>query len=426
MASTDVIEMTRQELYDRVWATPMRTLAREWGISDVGLAKICKRHHVPRPGLGHWAKKQHGKRVRKTPLPTIGEERLDKITLSVVDRIDGPDIADSEIAQLILKESEPAQIITVGERVQIRHPFIRSTKDSLKGVRPDDYGRVSPRRQFNGTHFDVRVSPKNVSRALRILQVLTTAMQARGHILEERSRRSTYACFKVLGEEFTVTIRESSKRSERDEYKSKSKRDYWSYSRRYDYTPTGILELCLNFDSYLSNATLRDTSKKPLENRLNEAIVSMLRIVDRRRTEAEHARIEAEAKAERRRIAIEEEIERRSDAVRIGKLQRLAQQWETHRRLSAFVETVRTEAESRHPAVDRKTEDWLTWADSFLRQSGPLCGGQQLPVYLLSHEDREKLRAECVADWLGYNETFRQREYDSTRHSEHCLTKKPR
>jgi hypothetical protein len=46
--------MTRRELYDLVWSRPMREAARELGISDVGLNKVCVRHRVPvlRPGAG--------------------------------------------------------------------------------------------------------------------------------------------------------------------------------------------------------------------------------------------------------------------------------------------------------------------------------------------------------------------------------------
>ncbi len=55
------IRLTRKELYDRVWAEPMQTLSRELGLSDVGLAKICRRHGVPVPARGYWAKKRVGK-----------------------------------------------------------------------------------------------------------------------------------------------------------------------------------------------------------------------------------------------------------------------------------------------------------------------------------------------------------------------------
>ena len=35
---SQVVRLTREELYDQVWKTPMRLLARSYGISDVGLA----------------------------------------------------------------------------------------------------------------------------------------------------------------------------------------------------------------------------------------------------------------------------------------------------------------------------------------------------------------------------------------------------
>src|SRR5580704_17819878 len=35
------IRLTRAELHEKVWATPVRTLAKEFGMSDVGLAKIA-------------------------------------------------------------------------------------------------------------------------------------------------------------------------------------------------------------------------------------------------------------------------------------------------------------------------------------------------------------------------------------------------
>ena len=41
------IVLSREELYERVWSTPMRRLAGEFGLSDVSLAKICRRHEIP-------------------------------------------------------------------------------------------------------------------------------------------------------------------------------------------------------------------------------------------------------------------------------------------------------------------------------------------------------------------------------------------
>lgn len=47
--------LTRQELYEKVWTVSMRKLAAEYGLSDVGLAKTCERHEIPRPPVRYWA-----------------------------------------------------------------------------------------------------------------------------------------------------------------------------------------------------------------------------------------------------------------------------------------------------------------------------------------------------------------------------------
>jgi hypothetical protein len=58
-------ELTRQELYDLVWSTPIVRHAKEFGLSDVGLRKTCVRYQVPTPPPGYWAKLNFGKAVKK-------------------------------------------------------------------------------------------------------------------------------------------------------------------------------------------------------------------------------------------------------------------------------------------------------------------------------------------------------------------------
>lgn len=57
------IELTREQLYEKVWTTPMSKLAKELGMSDVGLAKVCNRLTIPKPGLGYWARIAHGQEL---------------------------------------------------------------------------------------------------------------------------------------------------------------------------------------------------------------------------------------------------------------------------------------------------------------------------------------------------------------------------
>lgn len=46
----------RKQLYDEVWKTPVRTLAKQEGISDVALRKRLINLAIPLPPRGYWAK----------------------------------------------------------------------------------------------------------------------------------------------------------------------------------------------------------------------------------------------------------------------------------------------------------------------------------------------------------------------------------
>ena len=45
----ETVELKRAELYELVWSTPMTKLASRFGVSDVALAKTCKKYDIPRP-----------------------------------------------------------------------------------------------------------------------------------------------------------------------------------------------------------------------------------------------------------------------------------------------------------------------------------------------------------------------------------------
>jgi hypothetical protein len=59
----------REALYKLVWSESTRTLSNRFGISDVGLAKACRRANIPTPDRGYWARVAAGQECEKTPLP---------------------------------------------------------------------------------------------------------------------------------------------------------------------------------------------------------------------------------------------------------------------------------------------------------------------------------------------------------------------
>jgi integrase len=69
LPTTRVHYVDREVLFRLVWQAPVSEVARRFGISDVGLAKACKRSGVPIPARGYWAKLAAGARPSPPNLP---------------------------------------------------------------------------------------------------------------------------------------------------------------------------------------------------------------------------------------------------------------------------------------------------------------------------------------------------------------------
>src|SRR5262245_31040494 len=79
--------VTRAELYEQVWTTPMSRLAMDYGVSDVALAKTCKRMNIPRPGRGYWARLAAGAKPKRPPLPPRQRGQDEAVTLRFVENL---------------------------------------------------------------------------------------------------------------------------------------------------------------------------------------------------------------------------------------------------------------------------------------------------------------------------------------------------
>lgn len=77
--------LSREELFALIWERPATEVAKELGISDVALGKLCRRLQVPKPPRGYWARVASGRTPRRPALPAYRaeiEERLRKQTKS--------------------------------------------------------------------------------------------------------------------------------------------------------------------------------------------------------------------------------------------------------------------------------------------------------------------------------------------------------
>lgn len=61
----------RRTLYEEVWTDPVSAVAPRYGLSDVGLAKLCSKLSIPLPMRGYWAKVRAGKKMGRAALPAL-------------------------------------------------------------------------------------------------------------------------------------------------------------------------------------------------------------------------------------------------------------------------------------------------------------------------------------------------------------------
>lgn len=220
----ETVHLTRQALYELVWAEPMRTLAARYDISDVGLAKTCRRMGIPVPGRGHWRQQETGHpttRARLPALPAGAGPDLRGVTLTLrASRVttgvptvgtDGVTPPATPAARQAAYEAEPRHRIAVAATLEAAaplHPLVRQTQAALAGVPADDRGLLRPfvregfvpvrligdparydaevrrweraRPSRPTAALEVLVTTAGVDRALRILDALLKALEERG------------------------------------------------------------------------------------------------------------------------------------------------------------------------------------------------------------------------------------------------------
>ena len=135
------VTLTRQQLYDRVWATPIETLAKEFGLSGRGLGKLCARYLIPVPPRGYWAKKTAGKRVHKPTLPPLEDQHRQKIRFAAQSSSENEaNDAPPEVHPLLAFERLPEHRITVDDNLQLTSDHVLKTQRLLSRSKRDVNG----------------------------------------------------------------------------------------------------------------------------------------------------------------------------------------------------------------------------------------------------------------------------------------------
>lgn len=281
MEGDSITRLTREELYDRVWSEPMQTLAKRYDLSDVGLAKTCKRLKIPVPGRGYWAKKAAGHKLKQPPLPeTPPNSRPSEREIALRDR---PVPQEPRTLPHLIKaetefESASENRIAVADSLRSAHPLVRKTAQALKGTAKSAEEFVHNHRE---PHLGVQVSRNLLTRALLVADALLKAFDKRGWKVtlgsKEKDRAYDHKSYvTVLNRQLPFGIRERIKKVENPPAKPVrllSGGMYTPLQSKYRDVASGRLSLVIR--SRWGNAvetSLDDTPKHRVEDRLNEFV----------------------------------------------------------------------------------------------------------------------------------------------------------
>lgn len=170
--------VSREQLYDLVWANPMLRVAASFDVSSSYLARVCSSLRVPRPPRGYWAKLAVGKASKKPVLPKArpGDEthwRRDPYWHSE------PDISLQTLPLDVLPGSDAGALEpAIGGQTR-QHPLLKGARPLLlTGGRSRDMGYLKPNKKYL---VDLVVTERLLSKAISFANRLYAACESRGY-----------------------------------------------------------------------------------------------------------------------------------------------------------------------------------------------------------------------------------------------------
>lgn len=379
--SREPIVLTREALYEQVWSEPVHKIARQFGISGVALAKICRKLGVPVPPRGFWARQAAGHAVTRAALPP--PKGGQPTTHSLLRRSD-PAVdteRDGDVPPGPRPGKEPGHPIVVADQLVNPHPLVRLSARLLRKVRTRDTVRQQERC------LDISATNATLNRALRIMDALIKDLERRGFAVEVTAPkrgpapRYTYERQAQVPSKTGVHIGESFVEFGIDEAFDIIKIEpklvpnrtrlgepaFPSYipGPTYQHRPNGKLVFRIT-ENLFDGARRRwsDGKRQRLEDRLHDFVAGLIATAERmrlRRLEAERQERER-LETERRR---EEEARRRAHEARlIYDLTSRIEDWTTAKAIREFLRAVEVDATERLGALEPDSElaRWLAWA----------------------------------------------------------------
>src|SRR5260221_11947760 len=165
--------LTREALYELVWAEPMLRVAARYDVSSSYMARVCNALNVPRPERGYWAKLAVGKASARPALPDARPG--DEVAWS-------PDSAQASVPRPLPRppsKSVPKTRTVRAEPRPTQHPLISGVKPLFEGGRLSyDTGYLKPAKKLL---VDLAVTKTGLDKALSFGNRLFNALEENGY-----------------------------------------------------------------------------------------------------------------------------------------------------------------------------------------------------------------------------------------------------
>ena len=353
----------RNVLYDQVWSKAVIHVAKEYGLSDNGLRKICKKLKVPLPKVGYWVKRKHDKRVHRPPLQAYKGPDSITVARDIHGQLELEREGLFEYKKLIAYEKTPENQITVSGTIESLHPIVERTYKSLKAAKFDSKGLVFPRAK---RCIFTYVSTENIERAVTILDAFVKALESRTFQLRflDEGRSSI---LRVCGEDFVMSLEEKVRRYERPltTEESRQKNDWLNYrSPEYEYEATGRLELRIEGRGYGYRKRWADGKKQRVETILNSFLIGLVKAAIRIKDWREKIERERQEWQERERQRQDELRRRREEEERTKNLLDQVRQWKQCSDIRAYLAALETALNQSGISLrdDEEKREWIQWA----------------------------------------------------------------
>ncbi|MBB4368312.1 hypothetical protein GGD63_001091 [Bradyrhizobium sp. cir1] len=300
--------ISRKELFEQVWSRPMTKVAADYGVTSTALKKTCKRHKIPTPERGYWAKREHQKPVRNSSLPKLPDTRLDQI------RISGG--TSRRLPEQVIKAGAEAleRLMTVPETAaatatDVEEPSIlRTTRRAISKARPDVEGFSSTKGRGI---VPLKIAPNSIDRAFRLLGRFFALAETEGY----RPRISdTGLELEADNVSIAFGVEERPRKMPHEPTVAELKRRDDNFRRglsspplpKYDYSPSGRLSIVIHANAWSGlRCTYSDHKTQSVEAILPAVIAGLAEhaalIRERKRDAEERERQYRDAEVRRKR-----------------------------------------------------------------------------------------------------------------------------